>query len=75
MAALDDLNNAILALQAEDAAVIDAVINLEQQVADLTAAIAAAGQVDPAIEAAADAVNAEVQKLKDALTPPAPPVA
>lgn len=73
MSAIDDLNVAITALQAEDALVEAAVASLNTQVATLTAAVAAATQVDPAIEAAAQAVQAEVANLTAAITPPVPP--
>jgi len=59
-------------LQAEDALVVAAIGNLNTQVTNLTAAVAAAQTVDPAIESAAQAVQAEVTKLNAAITPVAP---
>lgn len=71
MLSIEGLNNAVAALKAEDALVIEAVGNLNKQIADLTAALAAAGSTDPAVQAAADAITAEVTKLQMAITPPA----
>lgn len=72
MAAIDDLNSAVTKLQNEDAAVIAQVGVLNTQISTLTAALAAAQNTDPAVEAAATAVMAEVAKLAViAGTPPA----
>lgn len=70
MAAINDLLNAIDTLTQEDALVVAALVGLNQKVADLTAALAAAQNVDPQIEAAAQAVQVEVAKLQAAVNPP-----
>ena len=80
MAAIDDLNNAVVALQAEQAAVDTAVTDLVDQVAALNAALTAAGTNDPAIQAAAQNINNVVtdlaqQAAKDPGPQAAPPTA
>lgn len=74
MAAINDLIEAVNALTQEDTLVIEALTGLNQKVADLTAALAAATNVDPQIEQAAQAVQAEVAKLQAAVIPPPAPV-
>jgi predicted nucleic acid-binding Zn-ribbon protein len=75
MSAIQDLMDSISALQAEDQAVVAAVLSLTQKVADLQSAIDNAANVDPQIEAAATAINAEITKLHNAVTPATPPAA
>ena len=71
MAAIDDLNNAVVALQGEAAAV-------EQAVTDLVAAVAASSAAnDPAIATAVTNINTVTEGLKasaasDPGAPPAP---
>jgi peptidoglycan hydrolase CwlO-like protein len=72
MTAIDDLNTAVTALQAEDALVAQAFAALNTQIATLNTAVANAANPDPAIETAAQAVQAEVTKLQGMITPPAP---
>jgi hypothetical protein len=74
MAAIDDLNAAVSALQAEDVLVLAGLASLQAQVATLNTTIANSPNVDPAIETAAQAVQAEVAKFQAALAP-APPAA
>ena len=74
MAAIDDLNAAVSALQAEDVLVLAGLASLQAQVATLNTTIANSPNVDPAIETAAQAVQAEVTKFQAALAPaPAAP--
>ena len=74
MAAIDDLNAAVSALQAEDVLVLAGLASLQAQVATLNTTIANSPNVDPAIETAAQAVQAEVAKFQAALAPaPAAP--
>jgi hypothetical protein len=72
MAAIDDLNAAVSALQAEDVLVLAGLASLQAQVATLNTTIANSPNVDPAIETAAQAVQAEVTKFQAALAPAAP---
>jgi len=72
MAAIDDLNAAVSALQAEDVLVLAGLASLQAQVATLNTTIANSPNVDPAIETAAQAVQAEVAKFQAALVPAAP---
>ena len=72
MAAIDDLNAAVSALQAEDVLVLGGLASLQAQVATLNTTIANSPNVDPAIETAAQAVQAEVAKFQTALAPAAP---
>jgi len=72
MAAIDDLNAAVSALQAEDVLVLAGLASLQAQVATLNTTIANSPNVDPAIETAAQAVQAEVVKFQAALAPAAP---
>jgi hypothetical protein len=72
MAAIDDLNAAVSALQAEDVLVLAGLASLQAQVATLNTTIANSPNVDPAIETAAQAVQAEVAKFQAALAPAAP---
>jgi len=72
MAAIDDLNAAVSALQAEDVFVLAGLASLQAQVATLNTTIANSPNVDPAIETAAQAVQAEVAKFQAALAPAAP---
>jgi len=72
MAAIDDLNAAVSALQAEDVLVLGGLASLQAQVATLNTTIANSPNVDPAIETAAQAVQAEVAKFQAALAPAAP---
>jgi len=72
MAAIDDLNTAVSALQAEDVLVLAGLASLQAQVTTLNTTIANSPNVDPAIETAAQAVQAEVAKFQAALTPAAP---
>jgi hypothetical protein len=72
MAAIDDLNTAVAALQAEDVLVLAGLASLQAQVTTLNTTIANSPNVDPAIETAAQAVQAEVAKFQAALTPTAP---
>jgi hypothetical protein len=72
MAAIDDLNTAVSALQAEDVLVLAGLASLQAQVATLNTTIANSPNVDPAIETAAQAVQAEVAKFQAALAPAAP---
>ena len=69
MAAIDDLNAAVTALQATDVQVVTAISALNQKVADLTAALATATATDPQVAAAAAAVKAESDKLTAAIAP------
>ena len=75
MAAIDSLTQAVADLQAEDAALKTAVgttiTNLEAQVAALQAQLANIPNTDPAIQAAADAIEAEVANLKTIVPVPA----
>ena len=74
MAAIDDLNAAVSALQAEDVLVLAGLASLQAQVTTLNTTIANSPNVDPAIETAAQAVQAEVAKFQAALAPaPAAP--
>ena len=66
MSAITDLTLAVEALQTTDAAVVAAIVALKGQVAALQDAINNAGN-DPAVVAAAEAVNAEVSKLAAAI--------
>ena len=72
MAAIDDLNAAVSALQAEDVLVLAGLASLQAQVTTLNTTIANSPNVDPAIETAAQAVQAEVAKFQAALAPAAP---
>ena len=72
MAAIDDLNAAVSALQAEDVLVLAGLASLQAQVVTLNTTIANSPNVDPAIETAAQAVQAEVAKFQAALVPAAP---
>jgi len=72
MAAIDDLNAAVSALQAEDVLVLAGLASLQAQVVTLNTTIANSPNVDPAIETAAQAVQAEVAKFQAALAPAAP---
>ena len=72
MAAIDDLNTAVAALQAEDVLVLAGLASLQAQVTTLNTTIANSPNVDPAIETAAQAVQAEVAKFQAALAPAAP---
>jgi hypothetical protein len=74
MAAIDDLNTAVAALQAEDVLVLAGLASLQAQVTTLNTTIANSPNVDPAIETAAQAVQAEVTKFQAALAPAAPAV-
>ena len=74
MAAIDDLNAAVSALQAEDVLVLAGLASLQAQVTTLNTTIANSPNVDPAIETAAQAVQAEVAKFQAALAPAAPAV-
>ena len=74
MAAIDDLNTAVAALQAEDVLVLAGLASLQAQVTALNTTIANSPNVDPAIETAAQAVQAEVAKFQAALAPAAPAV-
>ena len=53
MAAIDDLNTAVAALQAEDVLVLAGLASLQAQVTTLNTTIANSPNVDPAIETAA----------------------
>ena len=92
MAAIDDLNAAVAAQQAENTLIISTlgtvatqlttlqgqVTAFQAQVTALQAQLAAAGTVnDPAVEAAAQAIQAGLTSVQTAiapLLPPAPPV-
>ena len=74
MAEIDNLNKAITDVQAENATVITTLGNvatqittLQGQVATLQAALAAAGNNDPAIQAAADALEAGLPPIAAAI--------
>lgn len=72
MTAIDDLNNADIKLTAEVALIVPAIGVLQQKIADLTAALAAAGNVDPAVAKAAADMNAASDALAAALPTPPP---
>lgn len=75
MAAIDDLNAKITALQQEDQAVVNSLTALVQHVESLQAAVAAnqAANNDPAISAASANIQAEIDKLTAAVTAAAVP--
>ena len=77
MAAIDDLNAAVAAQQAENTVIVTTlgsiytqVTSLTSQVATLTAALAAASgnTTDPAVEAAAQAITAGIATVQAEIT-------
>lgn len=75
MAAIDDLNKAVTDLETRINAAVEGFAELNTKITDLTTALAAAPNLDPAIEAAANSIQALIGKLNGSIptTLSAPP--
>ena len=70
MTGLTDLQKAVQDLTASVSAATTLISNLNAQVASLTAQLAAGGDNDATVETAAQAIEAQVTALNNAVTPP-----
>ena len=67
MSAIEDLTASVESLKSTDEIVLTGISGLKTKIQELTDIINATANVDPQIVAATDAINAEIEKLKNAL--------
>lgn len=67
MATIDDLNTAVEALKVQDQLVVDGIASLKSKIQELTDIINSTPNVDAQIAAAVQAINEEIEKLKNSI--------